>query len=259
MALEMKQETKKEELNENRKNQMVIKDANGGKLAEYDGEMLDVIRSTVAAGASDEELYMFLNVASMHGLNPFKKEIWFVKMPKGGNAIMTSRDGYVKIAKQDPRFEKLQSNAVYENDEFSMDWNGLEIEHLTHKHGAKERGKIMGAWAGVKLTGMKPVYVYVDFREYAKNNSFWNQHKAAMIRKVAEKEVCRLVGDISGLHVEEEMPSGYTLERSQSEHKKSVLNSIADDEVDDFIDAQIITSEMPPLKYNGDENVEKGE
>ena len=56
---------------------MVIYNEQGGVLAEYPSELLNVIKNTVAKDSSNEELYMFLQVASMHNLNPFMKEIWF--------------------------------------------------------------------------------------------------------------------------------------------------------------------------------------
>ena len=226
-------------------NEIIIKDDKGNLLAEYDKDMLNVIKSTVAKDATDEELYMFLNVASSYNLNPFKKEIWFVKMGKS-NSIMVSRDGYVKIVKEDPRFLKLQSDAVYENDEFNMEWEGMEIKTFTHKHGASDRGNIIGAWAGLKFIGLDPLYVYVPFKEYNKGGSVWGTNKSAMIRKVAEKEVCRLGGDVSGLHISEEMPEGYGVDSEPGEaHKSAVerakekLKNVEESEELEFIDVEV--------------------
>ena len=99
---------------------IVIHDEQGGIMAEYPSDLVDTIKATVAKGATDEELYMFLSIANQYDLNPFMKEIWFTKM-QGEVAIMTSRDGYKKLAEKEPNFRKCQSMAVYENDTFEME------------------------------------------------------------------------------------------------------------------------------------------
>ena len=200
-------------------NDIVLKNDKGQEIAVYPEEVVDAVRNTVAIGATNEELYMFLSVANKYGLDPFLKEVWFVKNPKLGNVIMTGRDAYVKVCQRNPKYVKLQSNPVYEEDEFFMEWEDGELKSFTHKHGAKDRGHILGAWATLKYTD-KTVSVYVAYKEYAKNNNIWSKNKGAMIKKVAEKEVCRLVEGITGIYIPEEMPNGYDLETSQTTQKR---------------------------------------
>lgn len=274
MALEMKQKTKKTE--ESNLNEIIITDPNtGNQLAEYDTNMLGVIKNTVANGASDEELYMFLNVATSYQLNPFKKEIWWIK--RGDTpTIMTSRDGYLQICRRNPDFKGVQSFAVYENDNFEMKISIGEIQDVIHEFQHKDRGPIVGAWAVARSYTDNDVYTYVAFEDYNTGKSTWVSYKEKMIRKVAETDVLKRFGGISGLATMEEMPPEYADPDTQQKNKQSRAEAFArakakcvhhdndgiiinDDEIDDFIDAQIITSEMPPLKYSGDENVEKGE
>ena len=165
---------------------MVIYDNTGNVLAEYPPNLVDTIKSTVAKGSTDEELYMFLQVASMYGLNPFMKEIWFVKNKDDSVMIMTSRDGYLKIAKQNQKFSKCQSMAVYENDEFELEMNMGEVTNITHKFKQSERGKLIGAYAILKTTDHNNLVSYMPYREYAKNTPVWRSYPSAMIRKVAE-------------------------------------------------------------------------
>ena len=61
-------------------------------------EEVNTIKMTVARDATDAELSMFLHLASSYGLDPFAKDIWFIKDRTGRPIIMTSRDGYLKIA-----------------------------------------------------------------------------------------------------------------------------------------------------------------
>ena len=60
--------------NEKKAAPLVIKNEQGVTVAEYPVELIETIKSTVAKGATDEELYMFLSIANQYDLNPFLKE-----------------------------------------------------------------------------------------------------------------------------------------------------------------------------------------
>lgn len=196
----------------------------GDVLAKYDEEMVQALIDTVAPSANRSELIMMLSVANKYGLDPFRKEIWFTKI-KNKPVIMTGRDGYVKIAKQNPAFEKLQSVAVYENDEFTVEYENGELKSFTHKYGMNDRGKCIGAWASLKYHGIDPIFITVQTDEYDQEQSVWKTHKSAMIRKVAEKEVCRLGEGVTGIYIEEEMPEEYSLENTLNP-KKPVFKNV---------------------------------
>lgn len=204
---------------------MIIKNNQGEILAQYDRPMVETIKSTVAKNATDEELYMFLKLANEYDLDVFKRELWFIKYKKDDPQIFTSRDGFVKIAKRDNDFKQIYSNAVYENDEFeleqSMTENGFEITSLKHKRGAKDRGKVLGAYCIIEYHNKKPLLVYADYKEYASNTPTWRKNASAMIKKVAEKNACKLSAGISGLYIPEEMPSYY---------QKKTDNMMSDDD-----------------------------
>lgn len=181
--------------------------SNGEKLAEYPAELINTIKNTVAKNATDEELQLFMQTARMYNLNPFLKEIWFVKNKDGSCMTMTSRDGYLKIAKQNPDFKKCQSMAVYENDEFNMELNMGEILNIHHKFSQNDRGKIIGAYAIIKTHSNDNIVCYSDFKEYNKNNNVWRKYPTAMIRKVAENDVLKRFAGIDGLQSFEDAPS----------------------------------------------------
>lgn len=190
-------------------------------LKKFTEGQIEAIKGTVAKDATDDELYMFLSIAAKYGLDPFLKEVWLTKV-KGVTNIMVGRDGYVKIARHTPGFQKLVSDAVYENDDFIIQWDGMS-QTISHKHAAGDRGKILGAWAGLRMLGKEDYFLYVPYHEYAKNNNIWTKSKSAMIRKVAEKEVCRVCCGITGINTEEEMPEEYSLEHSQA-HDEGIVD-----------------------------------
>ena len=86
--------------------------------SKWSDKQIETIKKTVAVGASNEELDMFLTLSSTYDLNPFLKEIWCIKM--GSRVVITtSRDGYLRIANRDKHFRGLVSDAIYSNDKFA--------------------------------------------------------------------------------------------------------------------------------------------
>ena len=195
----------------------------------YSEGQIKTIKNTVAKGSTDDELKMFISIAEKYGLDPFIKEMWFIKRAKkikdrNGNwdyprtnageidytgaetIIMTSRDGYLKIAQRDQDFDGIISFVVREGDVFEID---AENYTVNHKFGMK-RGKIIGAWAKVSHKHRKPVIVWADYEEYGSTNStIWKQYPSAMIQKVAELLALKRQFGISGLTTREEMSTAY--------------------------------------------------
>lgn len=211
-------------------------------------DQVQIIKSQIAKGATDDELKMFVSIAQNYGLDPFLKEIWFIKSPKkvknregiwdykrkadgsidysgADTLIYTSRDGYLKIAQRDENFQGILSMVVCEGDEFEIDAENYKV---THKFGAK-RGPIIGAWAKVDHYLRKPVIVFVSFNEYfSDKSSTWKQYPSAMIIKVAEVFALKRQFGISGLVTREEMA-----------HDEQVIESAV---VQEQEDSKIITA-----------------
>lgn len=171
----------------------------------YNQEQVNLIKNTVAKGATNDELQMFMYLANQYSLDPFKKEIWFMKYNNQTN-IMTSRDGYLKYAQLNEDFEGLMSFVVKEGDVFEIDASEYKV---THKFGAN-RGHIIGAWARCDRKGKKPFIAYVEFSEYNKGTSIWKSYPSAMIQKVAEVFVLKRAFGINGLVTKEEIDAGET-------------------------------------------------
>ena len=169
----------------------------------FDSSQVELIKNTVAIGATDNELEMFMYLATQYNLDPFKKEIWFMKYG-GKTTIMTSRDGYLKYAQLNPEFEGLMSFVVREGDVFEIDASEYKV---VHKFGTK-RGPILGAWSRCDRKGKKPFIAYVEFDEYNKKQNVWNSYPSAMIQKVAEVFVLKRAFGINGLVTKEEIDGG---------------------------------------------------
>lgn len=168
--------------------------------SDFSEDQINLIKNTVAKGATENELRVFLYLAHEYNLDPFKKEIWFTKYGNQTN-IMTSRDGYLKFAQASHEFAGLISFVVHEGDAFEIDAGEYKI---THRFGTK-RGKIIGAWARCDRKGKKPFISYVSFEEYNQSNPIWKKYPSAMIQKVAEVFVLKRAFGINGLVTKEEM------------------------------------------------------
>lgn len=154
------------------------------KIDWKDEAMVKTMRDTVAKGATDEEFKLFCAIAQSTGLNPFLKQIWFIKGNKYQNKkgewvqppaqIMTGIDGYRAIANTHPAYD------------------GTEIQTDRDKDGKPTR-----CTAKVWRKDRKfPAVAEVMFREYYKagfngKESVWDKNGTVMIEKVAESLATR--------------------------------------------------------------------
>jgi len=186
------------------------------KLLSFNEEELETIRNTVAKGATESEFKMFITLATRYGLDPFNKEIFFWKV-KGRPTIMTSRDGYLKIADRHPEYDGLVSDVVRENDQFKRTSEGIDHQYSSN------RGEIIGAYALVyRKDRSYPIYIFAPFDEYNADSRVWNQYPSAMILKVAESMALKRAFTVSGLVSREEM------EVTQIQEESSSFNSDID-------------------------------
>jgi phage recombination protein Bet len=165
----------------------------------FSDEQMKAMMNTVAKGASPSEFVMLMHLAKRYGLDPFLHEIYYVSQMK---TIMTSRDGYLKIAQSHKDYRGLHSMAVKENDEFEID---VENHKVIHKFGKGDRGKIIGAWAICYREGRHPIISFAEFSEYKGNSNVWTKYPSAMIIKCAEAFALKRQFGISGLVTREEM------------------------------------------------------
>ncbi len=190
-----------------------IKDTHGKVIGTYDEEMVKAIKNTVAAGATDSELFMFLSVANKYDLDPFLNEIYFVKF-KDKSQIMSSRDGYRKIAMREPTYKVHYSDAVYENDTFRVVRKMGKLEDIIHEYGHMERGSLIGAYCILHTTDNRVYFFYAEMKYYNTGQNAWQTYPKDMIIKVAETRVFKSFANINGVQAEESMPAEFSSEEN---------------------------------------------
>jgi phage recombination protein Bet len=181
--------------------------AKHGDAPVWNEEQVALVKRTVAKDATNDELKMFMHLSGKYNLDPFAKEIWFLKMG-GTPTITTSRDGYLKIANEHPAFDGLASDVVYAKDSFSKTPEGVN-----HTYGVGERGAILGAYALIFRKDRKfPIYVFAPMKDYQKPSNIWKTYPHAMILKVAEAMALKRAFSLSGLVTVEELGTPDTKE-----------------------------------------------
>lgn len=173
-----------------------------------DKKTIETLKATVALGATDEEFRMFAEICKATGLNPFKKEIWFIKTKgytkndgtqvPGKVQIMTGIMGYLSIANSHPQFDGMEC-------EIERDKEGKPLRAIA-KVWRKDRkfpsvGEAM--WSEYYQKGQEYKGQYKP--------SVWDQKPSIMISKVAKSIALReaFSQQLSGTYTEDEMPIEY--------------------------------------------------
>lgn len=172
----------------------------------YTSEQINVIKSTVAVGASNEELGLFLTVAQRSGLDPFTKQIHFVKrwdskQKREVGAFQVGIDGFRVIAARNPRYQGRVGPWWAGKDGA---WRELWTDDAPP----------FAAKVGIVVEGYaEPVFAtarwaaYVQTTKEGNPNRFWNTMGPEQLAKCAEALALRIAfpNDLSGLYTHEEM------------------------------------------------------
>jgi len=169
----------------------------------YLRSQVDVIRATVAKGATNAQLHFFLHLASHYRLDPFRGEIfWSEKIHRP----ITSRDGYESIAKRDPDFIGQDAFVVYELDDFEVTIDdGIPSVH--HVPNLLERsGNPVGAYSLTHTKGREhPIFIWAAWEHANQNTQVWKSHPDLMMLKCAESPGFKRGANIHGITTAEEI------------------------------------------------------
>jgi len=175
------------------------------------------IKKMVAQGATEDEFKSFMYLCHEYNLDPLKKEIYFIKYG-GRSTVITSRDGYLKIANLNEHFNGIESEVVYQGDVLTKRDDGSL--HITYgpDHLVFDKSKLTGAFCNVfRKDREKATAVFVSIKEYYKKDApIWQQYTNAMILKVAEAMALKRAFAISGLVTKEEIEGKESIEVESS-------------------------------------------
>ena len=148
------------------------------------------IKRHIAPTATDKELYMFMEICRSYGLNPFKREVHFVKYGTGPGATIVGYETYIKRAE---RTQLLDGWTV----ELGKDELGQKATITIHR---KDQSKPF-TWA---------VYRH----EFDEKKANWLKMPLFMLRKVAISQGFRLAfpEELGGMPYSPEEINGRTSE-----------------------------------------------
>lgn len=174
----------------------------------FSQEQIDVIKKTIAKDASQLEFDLFMNIARSSGLNPFHRQIFFVR--RGGVGQTTaSIDGLRLIAHRTGEY-RGQVGPLWcgEDGEWKDVWTSKDLP--------------VAAKVGVWRHGFsEPLWAVANFQAYNANTPIWKKMPELMIAKCAESLALRRAFplEMSGIYSNEELENVEIIEQ------KSVINA----------------------------------
>lgn len=153
---------------------------------EFNQEQLSLIKATVAKGATDDELKLFLYRCKNMGLDPLKPGlVHFVKYGSNPGSVIVGIDGIRARAHKTGKISGIKRGVLKD-----------------------ESGKLVGGWCEVYRSDWQhPAREEVSLAEYDTGKAQWATKKETMIKKVAEVAALRMAcpEELGGIYAEEEM------------------------------------------------------
>ena len=167
----------------------------------------NLLLNTVAKGATPSEFKMFIEFCKATGLNPYKKEIWFIKDKQGKVQIMTGINGFLSIANNHPQFDGM---------EVSIEEKDGKLISATAKVYRKDR----------KIPSCATVYLSEYFKPSQSGKGMWEKMPRMMLQKVAKSVALReaFPQELNGIYTQEEMPQEYELPKDEIQQPQYVYD-----------------------------------
>ena len=187
-----------------------------------DERIAAVMRYAGAELKKVSDAMVFFGIAAQYDLNPMTGEIF--AFPTGGKIrVFAGRDGFLKAAHRNPRFQAIQSGVVFQGDEFRIvhTWDpetkkpSVHVEHTQSFDGLgstpeNDKRKIVGAYAIVWVEGYPTVvarewgyYRHLWSRSFSKA-PVWHQDPAGMIQNRVIAACCRRAVPLANLWIQGE-------------------------------------------------------
>lgn len=167
--------------------------------------------------ASPQELQTLLAIVKNRNLNPFTKEVYFIKYGNNPAQIVVSKDAFMKRAEQNQNYDGFESGVIYED----------EKAELKTKKGVilPRKATLIGGWCEVyRKDRSRPVYREVELSAYNTHKNWWQKAPGQMIEKVAIVAAVRdaFSENVGGLYTADEMEQAAPIDVTPRETQEDV-------------------------------------
>ena len=167
--------------------------------------------------ASPQELQTLLAIVKNRNLNPFTKEVYFIKYGNNPAQIVVSKDAFMKRAEQNSNYDGFESGVIYED----------EKGELKTKKGVilPRKATLIGGWCEVyRKDRSRPVYREVELSAYNTHKNWWQKAPGQMIEKVAIVAAVRdaFSENVGGLYTADEMEQAAPIDVTPREMQEDV-------------------------------------
>lgn len=176
--------------------------------SDFSNDQLELIKSTVAKGATNDELKLFLYRCKNMGLDPLKPgQVHFVKYGNNPGSMIVGIDGIRAKASRTGKLAGIKRGVTKD-----------------------ENGKCIGGWCEVYRSDWQhPAREEVPMSEYNTGKAQWQSKPETMIKKVAEVAALRMAfpDDLGGMYAEEEVQRDQVRDARAKELTTSVQETTA--------------------------------